>query len=58
MRVVLLFENSFFFTLENGVLISFYGLKFTNFLKDVIFYVKQLKFMAVAHIRGVSKLFY
>ncbi len=31
------------------------SLKFTNFLKYVIFYVKQLKFMDLAHPKGVLK---
>ncbi len=42
-----------FFLLKNGVLEVFSEvLNFTNFLKDVIFYVEQLKLMVLAYSKG------
>ncbi len=49
-------EVLIFFWFENGVLMFFCSLKFTNFLKYVIFYVK-LKFMVLAHSEEILKLF-
>ncbi len=46
-----------FFSLENKVLKLFCSLKFTNFLKDVILYIKQLIFMILTHSKGVVNLF-
>ncbi len=39
-----------------GFLRFVYSLNFTNLLKDVIFYSKQLKFMVPPHSKGVLKL--
>ncbi len=46
-----------FCSLEKGVLKYFYSLKFTNFLKDVILYVKQLKIMVLSPSNRVLKFF-
>ncbi len=46
------------FCLKMGCWNIFCSLKFINFLKDVIFYVKQLKFMVLTHFKGVLKFFF
>ncbi len=44
-----------FFPLEMGCWSFFCSFKFPNFLKDVILYVKQLKFVVLTHSKGALK---
>ncbi len=47
-----------FFPFENGIMKFFCSLKLINFLKDIIFYLKQLKFVVFTHSKGMKKLFF
>ncbi len=47
----------FLYPIKNGVLKFLCSHKFTNFLKDAIFHVKQFKFMVLTHSKGVLRFF-